>query len=156
MALLNGPDDCGRRLARLLDAQVEVCGRILACSESQQRLVREHREDELLSLLGDKQKMLEEHESLSAQSQPVRAQWERDREKASPEVHALVETSWSNLRDMLDNIVRLEDASREILEGRKGEVSTDINKLQRGKIVNKAYGGGMRPPPQARYSDKQG
>lgn len=156
MALLNSPDNCGRQLAKLLDAQAEVCGRILTCSENQQRLVKEHREDELLSLLGDKQKMLEEHESLSVQSQPLRQQWERDREKASPEVHALVESSWSNLRDMLDNIVKLEDQSREILEEQKGEVTIDINKLQRGKIVNKAYGGGMRPPPQARYSDKQG
>ncbi len=156
MGLILSPDECGRQLADMFEAQVDICSRILECSQRQQILVRDRREDELLSLLGDKQKLIDEHQSLSNQSQTLREQWERDRAKADPEVVNDVENAWNALRDMLNSIVQLEDASRELLEEQKGQVSLDIGKLQRGKIVNKAYGGGVRPPPQARFSDKQG
>lgn len=152
------PDQCARELARLLDAQTEVCRRILEKSKTQQKLVEERREDELLSLLGDKQKLIDAHQRLTEQAAPFRAQWEeRARVAASPEAHALVEKAWNGLREVLDEVVRLEDASRALLEEQKGKVSVDIGKLQRGKIVNKAYGGAAYKPPAApRYSDKQG
>ncbi len=156
MATSLSPDQCGEELARLLDAQVDVCRLILKCSEKQQKLVEDRREDELLSLLTDKQRLIDQHQALSAKSQPLRDQWERDRAKAGPQTHNLVEMAWNQLKDVLDKIVRLEDASRALLQDQKAQVSLDIGKLQKGKILNKAYGGATRPPPQARYSDKQG
>lgn len=158
MADATSPDQCARELARLLDAQTDVCRRILEKSKMQQVLVEERREDELLSLLGDKQKLIDEHQELSGQASPYRIQWEeRVRVAAGPEAHAMVEKAWNGLREVLDEVVRLEDASRALLEEQKGRVSLDIGKLQRGKIVNKAYGGTpYKPPATPRYSDRQG
>lgn len=152
------PDQCARELARLLDAQTLVCRDILEMSRKQQELVEERREDDLLSLLVDKQRLIDNHQKLSEQAQPYRSQWEASaRASAGPEAHAMVEKAWNGLRMVLDEIVTLEDASRAKLEEQKGKVSMDIGKLQRGKIVNKAYGGaGLRPPPAARYSDQEG
>ncbi len=151
-------DQCARELARLLDAQTEVCREILEKSRLQQKLVEERREDELLSLLSDKQRLIERHQKLAGEAQPHLARWEAGaRAAAGPDSHARVEEAWNSLRGVLDEIVKLEDASRAFLEEQKGKVSMDIGNLQRGKIVNKAYGGGgAKPPPAARYSDKQG
>lgn len=152
------PEQCALELAKLLDAQADVCRDILEKSKLQQQLVEERREDELLSLLGDKQKLIDKHQTLVDKANPYREQWEAGvRERVSPAAHAEVERAWNGLREVLDEIIRLEDASRAYLEEQKGKVSLDIGKLQRGKIVNKAYGGSTyRPPAQPRYSDKQG
>lgn len=153
-----GPEQCAQELAKLLNAQADVCRNILEKSRMQQQLVEERREDELLSLLGDKQKLIDEHQKLADQANPFREQWEAGaRERVGAESRAKVEQAWNGLREVLDEIIKLEDASRAYLEEQKGKVSLDIGKLQRGKIVNKAYGGSAyRPPAQPRYSDKQG
>lgn len=157
MAPALSPDECAKELARLLNAQNEVCRGILEKSRLQQILVEERREEELLSLLNDKQILISQHQMLAQKAQPFRTQWEESaRTLVGPEAHARVEKAWNELRLTLDEIVKLEDASRAMLQDQKGKLSVDIGKLQRGKMVNKAYGGGQRPPPEARYSDKQG
>lgn len=152
------PDQCAQELARLLNEQTQVCRMILERTKMQQTLVEERREDDLLSLLNDKQKMIDNHQKLTEKAAPFRKEWEESaRNLAGPDAHAKVEAAWNALRDVLDEIVRLEDESRAFLEQQKEKVSLDIGKLQKGKIVNKAYGGGtFKPPPTARYSDKEG
>jgi hypothetical protein len=151
------PDVCAKELARLLTAQAEICRQILEKSQLQQKLVEERREDELLSLLTEKQRLIEKHQALSAQAKPFLAEWEASaRDMAAPDAHARVERAWNELREVLDAIVKLEDASRAMLQDHKGQVSMDIGKIQKGRIVNKAYGGALRPPPAARFSDRQG
>lgn len=154
-----GPEECAESLAGALNAQADICRQILEKSREQQTMVEERREDELLSLLADKQRLIDQHQALAAKAAPFRAQWEeRARDQAGPAAHAKVEEAWNRLRETLDQIVQLEDASRAILEEQKSKVSLDIGKLQRGKAVNKAYGGAAtyRPPSAPRYSDKQG
>lgn len=159
MAAPDSAEQCARHLAKSLMEQTQVYMRILEKSKLQQKLVEDHNEPELLSLLGDKQKLIDEHQSLVKQSRIYRDRWENgERERASPEAHQMVETAWNSLRDVLDQIVRLEDASRAVLEEQKSRVSVDIGNLQRGKIVNKAYGGAAayKAPTPPRYSDKKG
>lgn len=158
MATLPSPDECARELARLLDAQAVICRNILEKSQLQQKLVEEQKEDELLSLLADKQRLMDQQHALNLQALPFRERWEGGlREGASPASRAAVETAWNTLRDILNEVVRLEDASRAMLEDQKGKVSLELGKLQRGKLVNKAYGGGtVKPPSTPRYSDKKG
>jgi hypothetical protein len=162
MALSASPDQCAKDFAALLRSQADVCKQILEKSERQQTMVTERREDELLVLLADKQKLIDRHQALAGKAAPFRAQWEEGvREKASPAARADVEDAWNRLRETLDAVVRLEDASRAVLEEQKGKISLDIGLVQRGKAVNKAYGGAaaavyrkVAAPP--RYSDKQG
>lgn len=159
MAELNNPNVCAQQFAQSLKAQADVCLRILEKSKMQQQLVEESKETELLSLLGDKQKLIVEHDKLVKQGSGLRTRWENgDRDKASPESHKLVEDAWNRLRDVLTEIVKLEDASRAVLEEQKNKLSIDIGNLQRGRIVNKAYGSSQtfRPPSVPKFSDKKG
>ncbi|MDR1744521.1 MAG: flagellar protein FlgN [Planctomycetota bacterium] len=158
MANPSSPNECAQELARLLNAQAEVCRGILEKSRMQQKLVEDQNEDELLSLLTDKQRLMDKHQALSTQAAPFRQRWEAGlRERADQDARSAVEAAWNSLRETLDEIVRLEDASRAVLEDQKGRVSHEIGRLQRGKLVNKAYGGGpFLPPSTPRYSDKKG
>lgn len=156
MADFASPDACAQALAASFDKQAEVYTQILTLSQKQQTLVDERREGELLSLLNDKQRLIEKHQKLAAEAQNHRIRWETLRAQASPDARARVEAAFENLRSILEQVMSFEDASREKLQQQKGEVSMDINRLQKGRILNKAYGGGYRPPPAARYSDRQG
>ncbi|MDR2391096.1 MAG: flagellar protein FlgN [Planctomycetota bacterium] len=151
------PDDCAARLAGLLDAQAEICRKILEQSRRQREFVAEMREDELLSLLADKQKLIGDQQKLAGQARPCRDEWEASaRLSSSPAARARVEAAWNGLRELLEAIVKIEDESQAVLQERKSRLSTDIGTVQRGKIVNKAYGGGFRPSPAARFSDRRG
>lgn len=159
MAISASPEQCAEQLAAFLLSQADVCGLILEKSKMQQVMVRERREDELLVLLADKQRLIDKQQGLAAKSAPFRARWENGaRGQASPAAHAKVEEAWNRLRETLDAIVKLEDESRAVLEEQKGKVSLDIGLVQRGKALNKAYGGAAvyRPPATPRYSDKKG
>ncbi len=159
MALPVPPGQCAEQLAALLRAQADVCALILEKSRQQQTMVEERREDDLLVLLADKQKLIDRHQALAVKAAPYRALWERGgREQAGRDERAGVEEAWNALRETLDEIVRLEDASRAVLEEQKGKVSLDIGNVQRGKAVNRAYGGAAtyRPPAAPRYSDRKG
>ncbi|MDR1613579.1 MAG: flagellar export chaperone FlgN [Planctomycetota bacterium] len=154
MAAPIGPDQCGELFARQLAEQADVCAKIMALSERQRKIVEERREGELLELLADKQRLIDRHETLMKKTQELRERWERARARAA--TRDKVEKAWERLRDVLNEVVRLEDASRAMLQDAKDKVSRDINRIQRGKIANKAYGGGRLPPPQARFSDRKG
>ncbi|MCD7897295.1 MAG: flagellar protein FlgN [Planctomycetaceae bacterium] len=153
------PEHCARELARLMNAQADTCGKILEKSNQQQKLVEELNEPALLSLLSEKQALIQQNDKLSTQALPYRRQWEDGlRDRATPVQRAAVEAAWNRVLETLDRIVKLEDASRAVLESQKSSVSKEINKLQRGKMLNKAYGNAQmfRPPEPPRYSDKQG
>lgn len=150
------PESCADQLARQLGKQAEICLNIKRLSESQQAMVADRKEDELLSLLNEKQLLIDQHQQLFAKTQELRDRWEGLKSQASPAAQAKVETAWEKLKAVLNDVVSLEDASRGMLQEQKDKVSDDISKIQRGKVASKAYGGGMIPPPQARYSDKQG
>ena len=145
-----------RMLADQLEKQSEICLGIKRLSERQQNLVAERKEDELLRLLSDKQELMNKHQNLFAKTQVLRDKWDGVRNRARPESQAKVEGAWERLKTILNEVVALEDASRGLLQEQQNRLSMDIGKIQRGKIANKAYGGSQRPPPQARYSDKQG
>lgn len=155
--MAQSPDVCAIELAKLLDQQTAICRDILALSQKQQALVEEHKEDDLLRLLNEKQILLNRHKGLMAKTNPFREEWETSaRDLAGPQAHQKVEAAWNALTAVLDDIIRLEDASREVLQDQHGKVTQEINKLQRGKAMNKAYGGSYKVPPAARYSDKKG
>ena len=158
MANPPSPNECAQELARLLNAQADVCRGILEKSRMQQKLVEDQNEEELLSLLADKQRLMDKHQAFTTQAAPFRQRWEAGlRERADQGSRSAVEDAWNSLRETLDEIVKLEDASRAMLENQKGRVANEIGKLQRGKMVNKAYGGApFIPPSTPRYSDKKG
>lgn len=150
------PDACAAELTRLLDEQAEVCRRIRELSLQQEELVAGRKEDDLLRLLSEKQRLIGMHQAISAKAAPFRERWEEVRGQAGQAAHAKAEAALERLKAVLDEIVRLEDRSRTLLEEQQAKASLDIGKIQKGKMLNKAYGGGKRPPPAARFSDKKG
>ncbi|MDR1534815.1 MAG: flagellar protein FlgN [Planctomycetota bacterium] len=150
-------DDCATELIRLLRAQTGVCRQILDKSARQRELVAGDGENDLLALLAEKQELLDRQRRLAAEAGPHREKWENSaRARAPAPVRAEVEGAWNELRELFDRIVKLEDESQERLRERQRRLSVDIGNLQRGKIVNKAYGGNFRPPPPPRFGDKRG
>ena len=152
------PGECAEGLSSSLRVQAEICREVLELSRRQRALVaEENREDDLIALLAEKQMLIDRQRRLAEQALPYRDQWEESaRLLSSPEARAKVEEAWNSLCAILESIVGLEDESRERLREQKGRVSIDIGNLQRGRMVNQAYGGGLKPPPAARYSDKRG
>lgn len=156
MSALDDPNACANQLAVQLEKQTEICIAIKRLSEQQQTLVADRKEDELLSLLGEKQNLMDRHQALFAKTQQLRDKWEQLKGRASPESQAKAEDAWERLKTVLNEVVALEDASRGMLEEQQSKLSMDIGKVQRGKIANKAYGNSFRTPSAPRFSDRQG
>lgn len=151
------PDQCAAELARLLKEQAVICEQLRDLSRRQVDLVNNRKEDDLLRLLAEKQKLIDRHESIYTLSKPLREDWEKCRDRASQPARAQAEAAWDNLRTILNEVVELEDASRTTLQSQQDKVGLDIHKIQRGKALHKAYGGATKvPPPSAKYRDQNG
>lgn len=142
------PDALAEKLAQQLQKQTVVCENIRTLSQRQQALVADHKEDELLALLADKQALIDQHQKLFETTLALRDKWETLKSGATPQAQGKAEQAWEKLKAVLNEVVALEDASRGVLEEQKSKVGMDISKIQRGKIANKAYGGSMRPLPK--------
>lgn len=156
MSVLDDPNACANQLANQLEKQTEICVAIKRLSERQQVLVEERNENELLSLLGDKQELMDKHQTLFGKTQELRDKWESLKAQAKPESRTKVENAWERLKTVLNEVVTLEDASRGVLQEQQNKLSMNIGHIQKGKIANKAYGNSYRAPVAPRYSDKQG
>ena len=147
---------CAVQLAGLLAEQAEVCVLLKELSTEQQELVNKRQEDELLRLLAEKQKLIARHEELSKKAQPYLNDWERLRDAADQLFRSRVESAWESLRNILNEVVKLENDSRSALQAQQDQASLNIQKIQKGKALHKAYGKSsiqVRPP---RYRDEQG
>jgi predicted nuclease with TOPRIM domain len=155
MGLEENPEACAGKLVQKFNQLTEISQAIRKLSETQQAMVKDDKETELLSLLSDKQILIDRHEKLFAETQDLRTRWEVLKSRVSAAARQQVETAWEKLRTTITEVVSLEDTSRSILQEKQKRVTIDLGKIQRGRITNKAYGN-SRPAPNPRYSDHQG
>ena len=109
-----------------------------------------------MSLLSEKQKVIQEIESLGREVQPLRAAWEQEKDGLSAEARRSVEQAVTDLRETLEEIVALEDQGQGALGQARDSTGESLTKLQKGRALHRAYGGGKKPPPPAHFKDRSG
>ena len=150
------PEAAARRLTKLLTAQRDLYEEVRALSQRQSEEISQGSAGDLMSLLGQKQKLISEVELLGQEAAPLHAICEDAADQLDPDIRAGLEEAVGNLRTLLAEIVSLEDECQNALSGAKDGAAEKIEKLQKGKMLHKAYGGGKKASRTARYKDQNG
>ena len=143
------PGTIDTRAAKLVEALAQQAGlyeKVRRLSERQRQLIEAKDSEALMKLLAEKQQQIAEIGVLAAASAPLRESWERDRDAAPAALRQRVEQAADALRRVLAEIVAIEDQGQAAILGAREAAGEAITRLQKGKAMHKAYGGGKKPP----------
>jgi hypothetical protein len=149
-------EEVGTLVSRL-DREQEIYGQLLALSRRQEEIIVADGEvDALLDVLGRKQVMIREIESIERELSPIKERWESEREQAPPARREEVEARVRGLRRTLEEVLELEDRGRSALEARQQELAGEIRKIGRSREAHAAYGARVTSPKPTGMIDNTG
>ena len=152
----DNPDLWLPRLSRILDNQIELYRKLVVLSERQTGAIESHDTDALLTLLGQRQALVEGVTRLNEDLEPFTNRWQelssRLPESSKTEVRERLDT----LDGLVAKIAKRDEQDRAALEQRRDEVSAELKSAgqQRGAI--NAYADQQRQAHVPRYQDRQG
>ena len=137
-----------------LDREQEVYVALRELSRRQDEIIASQGQVEtLLEVLGRKQALLSEVEAIERRLRPVKDAWEQERETQPSELRVQVETRVRALRDVLGEVVALEERGRTELARQQQAVAAEIRNVGRTRQAHHAYAGGSVTPPSRRIDD---
>lgn len=155
------PDVWAPRLSRVLDCQRDIYERLERLSLSQSQLISSDDTDELLSVLGQRQSLIEQLTELNEQMAPFTERWNELSDTLSDEQRKALRERFEDVSRLVASIMRRDEADRIALEARRGTVGQELQTLSRGKGAVAAYarspgGGGAGERTEARFQDRRG
>jgi hypothetical protein len=96
--------------------------------------------DGILGLIEQKRSLLSEIDAIEAGLAPIKGDWRRVRAGFTPEEAGELEATLDGTKAVLEELVRLEDEGRALLEKRREEKSEALEGLLRKSRARGAYG----------------
>ena len=138
-------------LLALLDKQLALYQRLNAMAGQQHTLVSEEDPAALLSLLGERQRLLDELAELDARIAPVRREWDRIGPTLPVSARRRAKAVFQESRQLLAGIIASDQKDTELLEGRKVNVQAALQTIGAAQQAHTAYGN--KAPGLSRYFD---
>ena len=149
------PEVWGPRLLRIVEDQVGQFRELDRLSRDQAALISAGRSDELLSLLGARQDVVDRITALNGHLEPFLASWKT----LADALPAPLREDVRRRMDELDQLVRLiadrDAADQRALEQRRIVVQDELAALSRNRTAVAAYAANGAVP-RARYQDRSG
>ncbi len=156
----DNPDIWAPRLARILDRQREVYERLELLSLSQAQLIHEDQTDDLLTVLGQRQSLIEQLTALNDELTPFTERWSELSVRLSERHRDDLRRRFDDVGRLVDSITRRDEADRRALEARRSSVGSELQSLTRTKGAVAAYARaqspGVRESPDPRFQDRRG
>ncbi len=125
-----------------LKAELEHYRSILQLSRKQGTAIDSGDTNQLLNLLEQKKDLIEKINGVEKDISVFKQQWETRREAYGEEERSGIETLFTDIREVLSQIIEYEDKSRGRAEGKKADTSKKLEGKANLKRIRRAYGGG--------------
>ena len=159
-AVHGNPDVWAPRLARVLDRQREIYERLELISLSQAQLISEDQTDDLLSVLGQRQSLIEQLSALNDELAPFAERWNELAPRLSEEHREALRQRFDDVGRLVESITRRDEGDRRALEARRSTVGNELQSLTRSRGAVAAYARaqtpGGREAPDPRFQDRRG
>ena len=129
-------------VTELIALLTEQCGfyeQLAALSESQRHLITGQKAEKLLTLLGDRQKLLDRIQELAVKMRPYQTMWAQMRQGASREEAEEVDRLLGKVNAMLATIIDTDQTDAQLLAVRKNATGQEMSTLKSGRMANAAY-----------------
>jgi ABC-type transporter Mla subunit MlaD len=152
------PAPSADQLVGLLSRQRDLYQQLRSLSEQQGALIANHEAEQLLSLLGQRQGLVEELGDLSIQISPHRAAIAALANDGSKPVAAEVRQLVDEVRELLGSIIEQDEVGRQELQQARDEVGAQLRQAAKAPAALGAYGGSAAKagPQPARFMDQRG
>lgn len=132
------------RIVRLLRKQHELYLRLQDLSHRQRGLITGDHPEQLLSILHDRQSLVNALAQINVQLSPLRADWTRIYHRLPPEARSEVTRLLEQIHRVLHAILRTDQEDSALLSARRQSAGQSLNQLDQARAVGQAY---LHPPP---------
>lgn len=136
------PVTTGEGVIDALRRQVVLYEQISSLAGRQSELVESGQTEELLSLLGDRQRLIAGLTAINAQLEPVRAEWSVFAASLSDSQRSAVASLASRIDQLRQSILKQDDQDRAALSAARDRVGRDLRKLSQTGQAARAYQSG--------------
>lgn len=148
------PADWADRLDRALDAVRGLYGQLDALSLRQTRLIQDDALDELLELLADRQRVIDDLNDAIRGVSPYAARWDELMPRLAEPKRTAVERSMEGIRRMAASVDRRDSADHAALRDRRKAIADELAGMGRARSAMQAYKDGSGHTP--RFQDREG
>jgi len=136
-----GPASAGvaEALIGLLTEQRELYVRLRALTDSQRSLITGDDPEQLLTVLGERQKLIDRLERLAERMRPYQQKWPQLRSELAPAESERVDRLLAEVNALLAAILEKDKADAQLLAARKGVVAQAMATLKTDKQARAAY-----------------
>lgn len=152
MTLKTKPD-WAADLIELLGEQRDIYAQLQELSEKQAALVAEGDAESLLTLLAERQTLIDKLTQLNGRVEPYKQNWPTLWSQLDAQSQRRVQGLIDQVQSLLDRIVQQDERDREALSEQRERIGAQMTRTSQGSAVNKAYGAGAAEP---RYTDREG
>jgi hypothetical protein len=129
----------GGKMQNLLKRQHLYYQELKKLSEDQGQFIRNDQSEELLSILGKRQKLVEAISELHKESSIYREKWPDFKELLPVELRNAIGRLLEDLQQMLNAIIEQDKQDCQKLSESKTQVATELQQVQRSKSAAGAY-----------------
>ena len=149
MAVRSQPTEAdAEALISLLRRQVSIYTRLEQLSGRQRGLIVAEDPKQLLTLLGERQELVDELGVLNQGLIPLQKYWRANRETVAPSLRAEVDQLVGRAGEILKRILGADEQDARILSARKVQTAKQVAALAQGRQAFDAYGAGVRQRQQ--------
>ncbi len=131
-------------LISLLRRQVSIYTRLEQLSGRQRGLIAAEDQQQLLTLLAERQKLVDELSTLNQGLIPLQKYWRANRETVAPSLRTEADQLVVRAGEILQRILGADEQDARILSARKAQTAKQVTVLAQGRQAFEAYGGGVR------------
>ncbi|GAB4550771.1 MAG: hypothetical protein Tsb0013_12640 [Phycisphaerales bacterium] len=152
----DNPDLWLPRLARILDDQIALYRSLSELSSRQSSIIETGETDALLSVLGQRQSLVERITDLNEELEPFTQRWDELSCRLSDDRKAGIRERLDALDVLVGEIARRDERDRLALERQRDAVSTELKGNAQNRGALNAYAAASRQPHVPRYQDRKG
>ncbi len=129
----------GTELFDLLKRQRQYYLELRRLSKQQRALIEADQPEELIRILGQRQKIVDAIAKIHKQSEPYRKEWQELKELIPTQLKQSIQSLLAELQQMLDEILEDDKQDSEKLSAAKRQVHQQIDSAQKVKSVMNSY-----------------
>jgi flagellar biosynthesis/type III secretory pathway chaperone len=142
------------RLQRILMEQASLYAQLDTLSRQQSQRIHDDNTDALLTVLGQRQEIIDRLTSLSQEFTPFRDNWAHLMDSLDTALSDSFNESLSSLAQIMDAISKRDEHDRLVLEKRRASLSNDATTVRSGHGALNAYRANSQQTHVPRYQDR--
>lgn len=151
------PPDWATRLIDLLDQQRRIYSHLEQMSARQTHLVQAGQTEPLLTLLAQRQRLIDQLTQVAGNIEPFKKDWPALFAQLDLVSRGRIQSLINQVQELLGRIMSADERDRVALTEQRGRLSVGLQQVAKGSVLNRAYqSGGVDPETHNRYTDEQG